>query len=77
MIGGVLVVIAIAAKIPFFLSTLAIFLSARNGPPARLPANVGHVWLFSASATLLGYLMGFRLIRGKRKLLLFLRRFGY
>jgi hypothetical protein len=85
-IGGVIYVAGLFSVVPFFVLSLAgggTLVDPQNqaGTDDELPpALADHLlrnWLIAAGLMMVGLPLGIRMVRGRRELVLFLRRFGY
>jgi hypothetical protein len=85
-IGGVIYVAGLLSVVPFFVLSLAggvTLVDPQNqaGTDDELPPGLAdHLlrnWLIAAGLVMVGLPLGIRLVRGRRELVLFLRRFGY
>ena len=84
LVGGLLVFVGLMASIAAFPLTIlfslsvAIPLVARGHTAAGAPAGlITLAWSIASAITIFGLVVGLRLLRGQRELVLFLRRFGY
>lgn len=84
LFGGLLVLVGLLASIAAFPLTILFFLSvaiplvARGDTAAGAPAGlITFAWSIASAITIFGLVVGLRLLRGQRELVLFLRRFGY
>jgi hypothetical protein len=85
-IGAVIYVAGLFSVVPFFVLSLAgggtlVDSQKQAGTDDELPpALADHLlrnWLIAAGLVVVGLPLGIRLVRGRRELVLFLRRFGY
>jgi hypothetical protein len=90
VLGAILVCFGAAAVLPLLTLTIAVgiylivWLDFRNHPEKVWPdwfqgvrGSLVPLWLLALVATTVGVVLGLRLLRGNRHLILFLRRFGY
>ena len=83
VIGSLMYLLGMAASLAAFPLTILVILIAGNAlshdsSATGLPTGpITQAWAVSSGVTALGLVIGLRLLRGKRKLVLYLRRFGY
>jgi hypothetical protein len=89
LVGGLLILIGVVACMPAFVLSfivlLTVFLTNGNAGSGTVVASwhgidfssVRIAWYAAVTTAVLGLALGLRLVRGRRRLVLFLRRFGH
>jgi hypothetical protein len=85
LLGSVLVLIGLIAIVPAFALTIigGIAAGGETGSgagadlPSWLPGDFATIWVTAVATAVLALAVGVRLVRGNRRLVLFLRRFGH